>query len=102
MWDGLTVLLTTDVDGVLVLSGWSAQAGAGFDYRLPFGTAIGESAAETRRKVPGSSGVLREEGPYAESYLVTTPEEPGLLWLADGPQADDLIDEVAFEASTCD
>ena len=101
-WDGLTVfLLSQDARG-LVLSGWSARAGAGFDYRLPFGTLLGKSGAETQRKVPRSSGVLLEEGPYAESYVVTTPEEPGLVWLTDGPHADDLIDEVSFQAPTCD
>lgn len=101
-WDGLTVFLLREDASGLVLSGWSARASAGYDYRLPFDTALGESAAETQRKVPGSSGTLVGEGPYPESYVVTTPEEPGLLWLADGSRVLDLIDEVTFEASTCD
>ena len=101
-WDGLTVFLISEDARGLVLSGWSARASPGIDYRLPFDTLLGESAAETEGKVPGSSGVLLEEGPYADSYVVTTPGEPGLRWLADGPQAVDLIDEVTFEAPTCD
>ena len=101
-WDGLTVFLLSEDARGLVLSGWSAQASAGFEYQLPFDTQLGESAAETQRKVAGSSGALSEEGPYAESYVVTTPDEPGLVWLTDGPQADDLIDEVSFQAPTCD
>lgn len=102
VWEQLRVFIVAEGGADPVLSGWSAEASQRFDYRLPYGTRLGESAAATQRRVPRSSGSLAEEGPLTGSYVVTTSERSGLLWIAQGSTADDPIADVSFEALACD
>ena len=102
IWEQLTVFVVGESGRDPVLTGWTAEPSKRFDYQLPFGTRLGESAAATQRRVPRSSGSVAEEGPLTGTYVVTTPERPGLLWIAKGPGAQDPVVEVSFQALACD
>ena len=97
----LSVWLLAEGGAGAALSGWSASRTQRFDYRFPYGTRLGESAAATQRRVPGAAGRAMDEGPYAGSYMVETPERPGLLWLASGSVRQPVV-EVAYNPVTCD
>jgi hypothetical protein len=102
VWDRLTVFLVGEGDANPVLNGWEARASTRYKYRLPYRTRLGETAAATQQRVPRSSGEQAEEGPRTGSYIVTTLEQPALLWIAAGGKAADPIDEVRFQGYSCD
>jgi len=101
-WAQLTVFLIDYEGANPVLSGWSAASSEQYAYQLPYGTRLGETAAATQQRVPRSSGEQAEEGPLTGSYIVSTPEQQALLWIAAGGTAADPIDEVSFERLSCD
>lgn len=101
-WDALTAYLSDGGDGgPVVLSGWTVVSGPNSQrVTLPYGTAVGQRSTEVMSKVPAAEGEVVTEGPYAESFLVTTPKAPGLLWRADAEGA--VVDEAAYEPEVCD
>lgn len=101
-WDALTAYLSDGGDGgPVVLSGWTVVTGPNSQrIALPYGTAVGQRTAQVMSKVPAADGEVMTEGPYAESFLITTPRAVGLLWRADAEGA--VVDEAAYEAEVCD
>ncbi len=98
----LVVYMLAEGRAGAALSGWSASRTQRFDYRFPFGTQLGESAAATMRRVPGSTGELVQEADYAGSYIVYRPKKPGLVWVAMGGSRRHPIAEVAYNPVGCD
>jgi hypothetical protein len=98
----LVVYMLAEGGAGAALSGWSASRTQRFDYRFPYGTRLGESAAAIERRVPGATGRAMTEGDYAESYVVETPNRPGLVWRAKGASARAPIFEVAYNPVGCD
>lgn len=101
-WKALRVFLTDGGDGgPVVLSGWLVDAGANAKtIGLPYDTAVGDSARDVLARAPASTGETSTEGPYAGTFVVTTDEAPGLLWLA--ASEDGFVDEASFAAPWCD
>lgn len=101
-WQALTASLGDGADGGPVeLSGWLVTEGTGAgDVLLPYDTTVGDSAAGVLASLPGATGEIAAEGPYAESFLITTEEAVGLLWLS--PTRDGNVVEASFGAQTCD
>jgi hypothetical protein len=101
-WGALTAYLSDGAEGgAAVLRGWVVTSGPNSQrIALPYETAVGQTTDEVMSRVPAAEGEAVTEGPYAESFLVTTPRSSGLLWRADAKGG--LVDEVAYEAEVCD
>jgi len=101
-WGRLTAYLSDGAEaGEVVLRGWAVTSVAtGPDVKLPFETAVGDSVAEVRAKVPSSIGETATEGEFAGSYLIRTPRAPSLFWKAPSPTG--LVTDVDYMAEGCD
>lgn len=101
-WGALTAYLSDGADGgPVVLRGWVVTSGPNSQrIALPYETAVGQRTDEVMSRVPAAEGAAVTEGPYAESFVVTTPEAPSLLWRAD--EEGGVVDEAAYEAEVCD
>jgi len=98
----LVIYMLAEGGAGAALSGWSASRTQRFDFRFPYGTRLGESAMATQRRVPRSRGTGVTEGEFAESYIVDTPERPGLAWIARRASAREPITEVVYNPVGCD
>ena len=101
-WDALTVYLSDRAGGgPVVLSGWTVESGPGSQrIALPYETAIGERTDVVMNKVPSSEGGVAPEGPYAESFIISTTKAVGLFWRADAEGAE--VDEASYNPEGCD
>jgi hypothetical protein len=99
---GLVVWMLDEGGAGAALSGWAASKLRRFDYRFPYSTRLGESAAETMRRVPRAKGMALAEGEFAGRYIVTTPERPGLVWRAARTTSRAPVVAVDFNPVGCD
>jgi hypothetical protein len=101
-WGALTAYLSDGAEGgAVILRGWTVTSGPNSQHiALPYETAVGQTTDEVMSRVPQAEGAAMTEGPYAESFLVTTPRARGLLWRANAEGG--VIDEAAYEAEVCD
>lgn len=101
-WGALTAYLSDGAEGgAVVLRGWRVTSGPNSQrIALPYETTVGQTTDEVMSRVPAAEGGAMTEGPYAESFLVTTPRARGLLWRANAEGG--VVDEVAYEAEVCD
>jgi hypothetical protein len=87
--------------GAVVLRGWEVTAAAtGPRVELPYRTAVGQATAEIRARVPEAQAETFTEGPYAGSYVITTPQAPSLFWAADAPK--ESVSRASYRSEVCD
>lgn len=101
-WGSLIAFVSDGAErGDVVLRGWVVTAGPNSQrIVLPYDTAVGQTTGEVMSRVPAAEGTDVMEGPYAESFLVTTPETPNLLWRANAEGG--VVDVAAYKAEGCD